>query len=37
MQLIWQTASLSKVLHSLHDTVWMYEKKEKKKKKKGQG
>lgn len=29
MQLVWQTASLSKVLHSLHDTVWMYEKREK--------
>lgn len=37
MQLTWQTASLSKVLHSLHDTVWMYEKKEKKRKTKGQG
>lgn len=37
MQLVWQTASLSKVLHSLHDTVWMYEKKEKKIKRSGLG
>lgn len=34
MQLAWQTAGLSKVLHSLRDTVWMYE---KEKKLKGQG
>lgn len=33
MQLIWRTASLSKVLHSLHDTVLnVWKKKEKKRK-----
>lgn len=34
MQLIWQTASLSKVLHSLYDTVLNVKTKEKRKKKK---